>query len=377
MHTVLVSVSALCLLSSCGQDTSGGDIETADELIARHMDAIGGREAWLAVKTVTSYALYREGDTRERHRLDRKRPNRIRITARYDPATGAFGYAEGYDGAAWEYRARVPIRVTGTPARALERAAAFDPAFLDYARKGNQVELIGRITMLGRDVYQLRITGIDGNSTDDYFDARSLMRVMSRALAPHHGDGAPVDIVSIRDDFRRVGGVMLAYSHAERALPSGEQLSTWTAERIEVNRDLPDDWFAPPLSDSAAQYQVVRHAALDGKLTELDALFSKYVELDRAEAERRRESELNTLGYELLSHERFPDAIAVFQLALTRYPTSANLHDSLGEAYMLAKDAPRAIESYQRSIELNPENKHGATMIEKLERSVLREPARP
>lgn len=368
MQFAVAPVSILFALSACGSGAPPRPIESADELIARHIEAIGGRDAWMAVKVVTAHGVYEEGETRERHRLDRMRPDRIRITTRYDAATGEFGYAEGYDGAAWEYRARVPIRVTGMPARALRRAAAFDPGFLDYAAKGNQVELAGRTRLLDRDVYQLRITGVDGGVSDVYFDVGSLMHVMSRAVAPHHGEGRAIEIVSINDDFREVDGVALAHRHVERELPSGAQLSTLTWERMEVNGELPDDWFSPPLSEAAAHYQRFRRAALDVRLGDLSALLSGYIELDGAEADRRRESALNTLGYELLSHERFAAAIAVFELALGRYPTSANLHDSLGEAYMLAGDVASAIESYRRSVELDPKNDHGVRMIEKLER---------
>lgn len=367
MQFAVAPVSILLALSACGRGAPARDIGTADELIARHIEAIGGRDAWMAVKVVSAHGVYEEGETRERHRLDRMRPDKIRITTRYDAATGEFGYAEGYDGSAWEYRARVPIRVTGMPALALRRASAFDPQFLDYAAKGIELELVGRARLLDREVYQLRITGVDGGVSDVYFDVDSLMHVMSRAVAPHHGEGRAIEIVSIRDDFREVDGVAFAHRHVERALPSGAQLSTLRWERIEVNGELPDDWFSPPVSEAAAQYQRFRRAALEVRLGDLSALLSAYLEVDRAEADRRRESELNTLGYELLSHERFAAAITVFELALGLYPASANLHDSLGEAYMLAGDVALAIESYRRSIELDPKNDHGVRMIEKLE----------
>lgn len=60
---------------------------------------------------------YSEGSFSEVHRLDRRRPNFIRITTSYDVDTGQYGYSEGYDGGAWEYRAGVPERVIGEPSR--------------------------------------------------------------------------------------------------------------------------------------------------------------------------------------------------------------------------------------------------------------------
>src|SRR4030095_3732221 len=46
------------------------------------------------------------------------------------------------------------------------------------------------------------------------------------------------------------------------------------------------------------------------------------------------ESELNTLGYQLLyGDKRVGDAIAIFRLNTMEHPASSNAFDSLGEAY--------------------------------------------
>jgi uncharacterized membrane protein len=78
------------------------------------------------------------------------------------------------------------------------------------------------------------------------------------------------------------------------------------------------------------------------------------------------EDELNTLGYQLLKAKKFDAAIRIFQLNIEAYPTSANVYDSLGEAYLKAGDKPQAIANYQKSLQLNPKNSNGARMLEKL-----------
>ena len=79
------------------------------------------------------------------------------------------------------------------------------------------------------------------------------------------------------------------------------------------------------------------------------------------------EVQLNTLGYRLLGLERVSDAIEIFKLNAANYPQSANVHDSLGEAYMMAGDSPEAIRSYRRSLELNPDNTNAVEQLRKLE----------
>ena len=60
------------------------------------------------------------------------------------------------------------------------------------------------------------------------------------------------------------------------------------------------------------------------------------------------------------------DAIAVFQLNVRLFPDAFNTWDSLGEALMTGGEREAAIEHYEKSLELNPENENAVTMLEKL-----------
>jgi len=66
------------------------------------------------------------------------------------------------------------------------------------------------------------------------------------------------------------------------------------------------------------------------------------------------ESELNTFGYQLLRRRQVNEAIEVLKLNVEAYPQSANVYDSLGEAYMLRGDKEKAIENYQRALAIEP-----------------------
>jgi len=48
------------------------------------------------------------------------------------------------------------------------------------------------------------------------------------------------------------------------------------------------------------------------------------------------------------------------------YPQSWNVYDSLAEAYMMNGDKDLAIEYYEKSLALNPNNTNGARMLQKL-----------
>ncbi len=79
-----------------------------------------------------------------------------------------------------------------------------------------------------------------------------------------------------------------------------------------------------------------------------------------------KESQLNTLGYQLLQIGRTKDAIEIFKLNIEQFPNSFNVYDSMGEAYMIDKNKELAVKNYEKSLELNPKNKNAEEMIKKL-----------
>ena len=80
-----------------------------------------------------------------------------------------------------------------------------------------------------------------------------------------------------------------------------------------------------------------------------------------------KENEVNSWGYWLiLAYGKIKEAIEVFKLNVELYPESANVYDSLGEAYMRNGDKELAIENYQKSVELNPQNTNAIAMLKKL-----------
>jgi predicted alpha/beta superfamily hydrolase len=65
------------------------------------------------------------------------------------------------------------------------------------------------------------------------------------------------------------------------------------------------------------------------------------------------EALVNQIGYQvLLGGGKVDDAIAVFKVNVERFPESANVHDSLGEAYEAAGKLDQARAGYQKAIEI-------------------------
>jgi CubicO group peptidase (beta-lactamase class C family) len=98
------------------------------------------------------------------------------------------------------------------------------------------------------------------------------------------------------------------------------------------------------------------------------AALQHYEELKKTNslAQKVDEATLNRLGYMLLSAGKTPDAIAVFQRNVLEYPQSGNVYDSLGEAYLKAGQKGKAIQNYEKSLQLDPKNQNAVEMLKKL-----------
>jgi tetratricopeptide (TPR) repeat protein len=66
---------------------------------------------------------------------------------------------------------------------------------------------------------------------------------------------------------------------------------------------------------------------------------------------------MNNLGYQLMGAGKMDDAIAVFKSNVERYPHSANVYDSLAEAYEKTGKFDLARPNYEKAVQLGTQNK--------------------
>lgn len=145
----------------------------------------------------------------------------------------------------------------------------------------------------------------------------------------------------------------------------------WLAPHIAVDLSFADyQANRDPVLETILAYDATNPITLDpiGRLTEL----YQAGKTDELENEARRmvadpryryydfESRFNQLGYRLLSVKAFEPALYVFRMNTELYPESANVWDSLAEAYWKTGDLEKAESYYQKAIELDPKGNTGA-----------------
>lgn len=65
---------------------------------------------------------------------------------------------------------------------------------------------------------------------------------------------------------------------------------------------------------------------------------------------------MNNLGYQLMGDGKMSEAIAVFKSNIERYPNSANVYDSLAEAYEKSGKVELARPNYEKAVQLGQQN---------------------
>jgi len=111
--------------------------------------------------------------------------------------------------------------------------------------------------------------------------------------------------------------------------------------------------------------ELIQNAATHSKLGDFAAKY-RSVKADPKSKYVNSEAAMNRFGYTLLGAKRIADAIEVFRLNVDAYPRSANVFDSLGDAYEAAGQKDEAIKSFERALSIDPNYPSALTALKRL-----------
>jgi tetratricopeptide (TPR) repeat protein len=81
-----------------------------------------------------------------------------------------------------------------------------------------------------------------------------------------------------------------------------------------------------------------------------------YYETRKERPDDLNEPTINQIGYSLMNAKKYKEAIEVLKLNVESYPESANVYDSLAEAYLNNGDKKLAITYYKKVLEMVPKD---------------------
>ena len=219
--------------------------ETVDEIIAKNVEARGGKDKLKAIQSVKITGRMTMGPGGEAPFVWKwKRPSMLRMEFTIQGMTGI----QAFDGkGGWMVMPfmgkKDPEALSDEDVKDVADQADFDGPLVDYKEKGNQVELIGKETIEGTEAYKLKLTRKSGDVSFLYLDAVEYLEIKEEGKRMRHGQ--EFEFESSSGDYKEVSGVMVAHSYEskQKGAPASQ---TITFDKIETNVTLPDAEFKMP-----------------------------------------------------------------------------------------------------------------------------------
>ncbi len=226
-HAVIVLITVLC----CAAFSTS---QTADELIAKNIQARGGLEKMKAIKTTRMTGKFEGGGGFTASiGQENERPELVRETFSLQGMTAV----QAYDGSTgWQIQPfggkKDPQLMGEDDLRDLLLDADFDGPLVDYKEKGSTVEYLGHDVVDGDDALRLKITLKNGDIIYDYLDPDTFIEI--RKEIQQFIRGSVRDRVIGMGSYKPVAGVMFPFSISSGP-KNDPDAQTTTVQKMEVN----------------------------------------------------------------------------------------------------------------------------------------------
>lgn len=228
-----------------GLTAAAASAQTADELIAKHIQARGGMDKIKAVKSMRMSGKMTLGQGIEApFTLEMARPKKMHMEFTLQGMTGIQVY-DGTNG--WSVMPfmgkKDPEPVAGDDLKEMDEQADLDGPLVDYKDKGSQVELAGKADVEGAPAYKLKVTKKTGDVEYHYLDAEQYLEV--KVEGKRKVRGQEMEGETTFGDYKQVEGLTFPFSmqSKQKGAPAG---MTMTVDKIEVNPEVAASRFEKP-----------------------------------------------------------------------------------------------------------------------------------
>jgi len=212
--------------------------QTAEEIVSKHLKAIGGADGWKKVETIKmNGAMTAQGmeiplnitiQNNKAWRLDLE----IMGTSNYQILTNSEG---------WAYfpiqQMQKPEPMTPDMVKAMKNELDIAGDFVDYKAKGNKFEFLGKDEVEGTEALKLKLTSKDGKEKTYFLDATNyyIIREVEKIVA----DGQEVEMATNYSNYQKLEGGLIFPMTIES--PQGPI----TFKSVELNPKVDESIFKP------------------------------------------------------------------------------------------------------------------------------------
>lgn len=214
--------------------------QTADQIVQKYIQQIGGEKAWKNLKTINSSGIYNYGGIEFPFSAIAKSPNKYKFIV---PLNGKH-YTQVFNGkTGWKIDAfkneTKPQYLTGKPARALanETDVEIESPLINYAKKGFTIHLEGKETVEGKECFKVNLFKKEGEIESYFIDNQEYSLVMKRALSKN--DELEKTILDAYfSDYREVNGVKIPFVVSYKF--KDQNILKIKTEKVQINEKVED-----------------------------------------------------------------------------------------------------------------------------------------
>jgi hypothetical protein len=212
--------------------------QTADEIVTKHIVAIGGADAWKKVNSmVTTGAIKMQGaEIGVSQTVLNGKGSRQDISA-----MGMNGYQIVTPVAGWNFMPfqgqKAPEPITADDLKEAQDELDVQGSLVDYKTKGHTVEYLGTDDVEGVDALKLKETLKSGKVVTIFLDPKTYYII--RVIAKQKANGKEVDVTTNLSNYQKLPeGIMVPWSIG---LPFGEMVIS----KVEINKPVDENIFKP------------------------------------------------------------------------------------------------------------------------------------
>jgi outer membrane lipoprotein-sorting protein len=226
--------------------------QTAEEIVKKYFETMGGRSKWEAVKGLKMSVKLNQGGMEIPLSIVQLKDGRQLTTITFQGKEIKQGV---YDGTTLWSHNFVNMKAEKSDAETTANfkldIGDFPDPFLNYKDRGLKIELLGKETVEGTETFKIKMTKkpvmVDGKPADNvvfyFFDTENYVLLMTEQEVKS-GPGKGMTAQTKYSDFQEVGGIMMPFSMVQGA--KGQPGQTLTVTNIELNPTVADAEFKYP-----------------------------------------------------------------------------------------------------------------------------------
>jgi hypothetical protein len=212
--------------------------QNVDEVVNKHIEAIGGKEKWRTINSLKSEASLNVQGTEipiTLHQLHNK-AFRQDYTVMNMNAFSLIRVDSGWNYMPFQGQTS-PEPLTAEALKIGQEQLDIQGDLLDYAAKGNKVELLGKEELEGTEVFKIKLTKKSGNEVTQFIDTKTyyLFSVANKLNV----NGQEMEMKTNYSNFQKLPeGIVVPFTMESSALPA-----PMIYKKYEVNPSIPESVF--------------------------------------------------------------------------------------------------------------------------------------